>query len=912
MTLSVALLVASLTVVSAETPSVSQKTENQCTVLTPDGKPAPGARVWIACSPGFYTGDGAQDRLLASGRSDAQGQFHAAVEWPDDVEHRYGTIIASLPDASLVGGASFSSRGRGLAAPVASAQVKLSPTAECRMRLLKPDGSPAKGVKVWVESCTMPGDKPGFMYINAFEPPRLREVGWEATTDAEGRCVIPRLPRDASLYVMHDAAGLAQMPDKHMGKSKVRPRVNGVESTHQLAAAGSLRGRLKLPDGSPCKGGFVYLLEMTPYTTSYGTQLPVNADGSFVISHIPPSSYKLSYRALLSDQDRWIGDEKPSIPVKAGETTDVGELALAPVAIVTAKVLDAESGEEIEQPVIFRLKAGTHVLNYRTKRVGPPTHMAAVDKGGIPVHVAEGERKSVAFRLSRRPPGQSVTVTVLNSKGEPATHAVVALLGQGHERFVFPGPVDAKGVIRFEVNKPKGNLTAIAWDANSVSEPAAAMLGGSVTLRLQDSGFSTVRGQIRDEEGRPIAGADFSLQHDLYALDELVDGPFQRHVTVEEDGRFEVTRIPRVIKEVSMHASSEGRASASLPDLVLKPGEVFEWNPVLKAANEVVAGVVVDKAGAPVPGATVRVSGDAQPRSSRKPVVTDAEGRFRFEHQAAGQAYVEASQKTESLSRRISASIKVPKEDVRLMLPDATGRAAGVVVDHRGQPAPRAELRSFSRDRKITADAQGRFVFTGIEKGWFTAEVTYRNADGKGVQHRFRLKTGDENSRVQLPAETEDYAPLPLEPVNLIGKPAPEIHVETWMNTEPLATKAGGKVRILDFWGMECSPCIATFPKVAKFWKDHQKDGIEFIALGSDFYPEREVREFLKLHPDYTFPIALQPETASDGRDYDVRGVPTYVVIGKDGLILSKGHDWGEASAVALKAAGKGSEEGSK
>ena len=41
------------------------------------------------------------------------------------------------------------------------------------------------------------------------------------------------------------------------------------------------------------------------------------------------------------------------------------------------------------------------------------------------------------------------------------------------------------------------------------------------------------------------------------------------------------------------------------------------------------------------------------------------------------------------------------------------------------------------------------------------------------------------------------------------------------------------------------------------------------------------------------------------GRDYDVRGVPTYVVINKEGKIAHKGHDWEETLAAALKANGE-------
>jgi hypothetical protein len=103
---------------------------------------------------------------------------------------------------------------------------------------------------------------------------------------------------------------------------------------------------------------------------------------------------------------------------------------------------------------------------------------------------------------------------------------------------------------------------------------------------------------------------------------------------------------------------------------------------------------------------------------------------------------------------------------------------------------------------------------------------------------------------------------------------------------------------------MECSPCIATFPKVQEFWAKHRDKNIEFLATSS-FYPAEEVKEFLAKHPSYTFPVALRDEDSTAGLDYDVRGVPTYVVIDTQGKIVSTGHDFEEAAKVALELVGK-------
>lgn len=66
-----------------------------------------------------------------------------------------------------------------------------------------------------------------------------------------------------------------------------------------------------------------------------------------------------------------------------------------------------------------------------------------------------------------------------------------------------------------------------------------------------------------------------------------------------------------------------------------------------------------------------------------------------------------------------------------------------------------------------------------------------------------------------------------------------------------------------------------------------------------------EVKEFLAKHPSYTFPVALRADDSSAEQDYDIRGIPTYVVIDAFGKIVSTGHDFEEAAKVALGLVGK-------
>jgi thiol-disulfide isomerase/thioredoxin len=133
----------------------------------------------------------------------------------------------------------------------------------------------------------------------------------------------------------------------------------------------------------------------------------------------------------------------------------------------------------------------------------------------------------------------------------------------------------------------------------------------------------------------------------------------------------------------------------------------------------------------------------------------------------------------------------------------------------------------------------------------------------------------------------------------LEGSYTKQVDVETWINSPPHPVKAGGKVRILDFWGLECAPCIATMPKIAKFWDKAPQDKLEILAISGSYHVD-EIREFLKKHSGYKFSSAKATAETTLYRDYVIRYNPVYVVIAKNGKIVSYGSDWEKASAAAL------------
>ena len=139
-----------------------------------------------------------------------------------------------------------------------------------------------------------------------------------------------------------------------------------------------------------------------------------------------------------------------------------------------------------------------------------------------------------------------------------------------------------------------------------------------------------------------------------------------------------------------------------------------------------------------------------------------------------------------------------------------------------------------------------------------------------------------------------------LQLMNLIGKPAPELFAETWLNSRPLKLKdLRGKAVVIDFWATWCSPCRAVIPTLVETYEEHKINGL--VVLGytrlygsyrddqkrlGPVEPRDEIRltgEFLKRYK-MTYPVAIAHN--KDGfENYFIHGIPTLIFINKAGIV---------------------------
>jgi len=117
----------------------------------------------------------------------------------------------------------------------------------------------------------------------------------------------------------------------------------------------------------------------------------------------------------------------------------------------------------------------------------------------------------------------------------------------------------------------------------------------------------------------------------------------------------------------------------------------------------------------------------------------------------------------------------------------------------------------------------------------------------------------------------------------VVGKPAPELQVTDIQGNPVSLSNLKGKTVMLDFWTTWCPPCQNDSPAIEKL--NQRYGGKDLMIIGISIDEDRETVEYLKKHP-HGFPVVLSSENSLP-RPYQIGVLPTYLVIGADGTLIS-------------------------
>lgn len=108
-----------------------------------------------------------------------------------------------------------------------------------------------------------------------------------------------------------------------------------------------------------------------------------------------------------------------------------------------------------------------------------------------------------------------------------------------------------------------------------------------------------------------------------------------------------------------------------------------------------------------------------------------------------------------------------------------------------------------------------------------------------------------------------------------------------------------GKVVYLDFWASWCGPCRQSFPWMNAVQKKWAAQGLVVLGVNLDA-KAADAAQFLQAHPA-EFTVAFDPKGQTPAL-YQVKGMPTSVLIGRNGKVLFQHAGFRPSDTAALEA----------
>lgn len=488
------------------------------------------------------------------------------------------------------------------------------------------------------------GNPASGMFVGLF--PYMRG---EKMTDAKGQFILPLDP---------DTFRLGGRPDfqRSLIARDIQRNVvamldlaeDATNATLRLGPALTLAGRVTTTASQPITNATVQLMLRTERIgASLGTPVNADATGRFEITGLPPGR-----RYDVTVQARDYGTE--TTQVEAAETNRL-RIELEPIQLPEANlplagvVLDADdkpaagamiNSYAMKQPRLNGQTDAQGRFSFDHVCAGPIQLSARTQLGNLYGNaMAEGGDTNVTIQL--RPqnfatlrPTQKFTGTVVGPDQQTAAKVAVSLIpysGQGERTTDAQGRFTLMSDPRRYAGMQRNQNTMIARDLGRNLAAAVELLDDqSTNIQVQLEPALTLAGRVVGPDGKAITTAQAQM---MFRTDRMTS-PLGNPIRADSDGRFEIKALPvghRYYVTVSAAGFGEEQRSVDSPEGETNRMEleVFE----LPAADQQIAGLVMDANDKPASGAYVSARGPKQPSLQTQ---TDRRGHFAFNQVCAG------------------------------------------------------------------------------------------------------------------------------------------------------------------------------------------------------------------------------------------------------------------------------------
>jgi thiol-disulfide isomerase/thioredoxin len=189
----------------------------------------------------------------------------------------------------------------------------------------------------------------------------------------------------------------------------------------------------------------------------------------------------------------------------------------------------------------------------------------------------------------------------------------------------------------------------------------------------------------------------------------------------------------------------------------------------------------------------------------------------------------------------------------------------------------------------------------GMEAADPTMTFTAVKADPALEPTQFVAVIPEGFAKKELPKEEEHEAPrLAVK----VGDAAPDFKLMDLQGKEVTLASLSGKVFLLDFWATWCGPCVAAMPIMQKISEEYKDKGALVIGVNTWERKEGAAKKFMEAKK-YTYGCLLSGDELA--KTCGVPGIPTLIIVGKDGKVVmaevGSPQDGGKALRAAIDAA---------
>ena len=621
------------------------------TVIGSDGQPVPDAKVWLVR---VLYGPPQDVSVVATGQTDRVGAFTLADPAPEKVAAPNHWRVFAYKDG-LALDALY------VATPDSPLRLVLRGPSVSSAKVLGDPGLPLVGATVELTGVRWGAyGQPDFRHM-ALASPIASELA--TRTDDTGTFALRLTPAGSSVAIAVTAEGYGRVQFRNAELLTVARLARAGRLTVQLvcpeepqAGAGVevyLDGKLAAPDGGtstvapgpPRPPGASP--RSAPEAYAYIT-LTTDTQGRLTVLECPPGAYEVGLLQQPAGTHHF--RTRTGVTVSSGQETTL-ELTAERTAPAQGRVVRADNGEPIAgaevsldqstREAYYRAPGGVSDPAGRYELLCLPGRYAAraTRDGYVPAlqggsQEVEVEPDGAAVPDIRLETAYTVRVLVLDEEDEPVPGAFVMAEGADWEsRFTretdAEGRVEATGLRRDELD-----LWAYKDDL-SVAAPVRFRLGeeqGPVTLVLKRGAACGVAATVVDQLGAPVTDAHVVLwEHTRSTIHRGAEG------RPDERGQFRRSGL-KVGLEYEAQVEAPNCDPVTTPGWTATTGETHDCGVIiLTRYTGAVGGLVVDQAGAPVPGVLVFDAEDAPKGVETR---TDEQGRFRLEGLNEGPALV--------------------------------------------------------------------------------------------------------------------------------------------------------------------------------------------------------------------------------------------------------------------------------